>query len=132
MVKPLSTYLVGGLTVALVTEAVMLKLRIFEKDELAEGPMAKYNDSFMRVLENLKETSMATGFKYKNSSTPREMVQFIATKFPEQKKILNPILASMEAHVYGEYTLTNEDLNNYTRWLSIAPTLSIARAKVRV
>lgn len=124
--------MVGGLTALLIAEVVILKLKIFSKEQLVEGALAKYDDKFMRALESLKKTSMSSGFKYKNSSTPREMAQFITTKFPDQKKILNPILASMEGHIYGEYSLTSEDLNNYTRWLSIAPTLLIARARVRV
>lgn len=125
--------MIGGLTALLLAEVVILKLKIFsKKEQLVEGTLAKYDDRFMRALESLKKTSMSSGFRYKNSSTPREMVQFITMRFPEQKKFLNPILASMEGHVYGEYSLTSEDLNNYTRWLSIATTLSIARAKVRV
>ena len=86
----------------------------------------------MKVIESLRKTAVSSGLKYKNSSTPREMVLHISSKFPDQKKLLDPILSSVEDHVYGEVQLTNEDLNNYARWLSVAPTLQAPRSRMKV
>lgn len=132
MLKPISTYLLGGLSAVLITEVVLLQINPFAKSKQAQGPLAKYDVKFMRVMESLKKTAVAAGFKYKNSSTTREMVSYLSGKFPDQKKILNPILMSIEAHIYGESSITNDDYNNYSRWLSIAPTLQVVRARVKV
>jgi hypothetical protein len=133
MFKPFNMFLMGGLSVALLAEAVTLRLNLLgKKQEAEEGTLAKYNEKFVKVMESLQKTSVSSGFKYKNSSTPREMVLNISSKFPDQKKLLDPVLLSVEAHIYGEVQLTNEDLNNYARWLSIASTLRAPGSRMRV
>ena len=130
MFKPISTFLLGGLTAALIAEVVVLKINPFKKKPM-QGPLAKYDLKFMRVMDSLKKTAVATGFKYKNSNTPREMVSYLSAKFPEQKKTLMPILTSMESHAYGGSSLTNDDFSNYSRWLSMAPTLQVVKSRVK-
>ena len=131
MFKPISTYLLGGLTAVLIVEALVLKINPFKKKQV-QGPLAKYDPKFMRVMDSLKRTAVATGFKYKNSTTTREMASYLSTKFPEQKKILMSILTSMESHAYGGSSLTNDDFSNYSRWLSMAPTLQVVKSRVKV
>lgn len=133
MFKPFNMFLIGGLSVALLAEAVTLKLNLLgKKQEIEEGILAKYNEKFVKVMESLRKAAISSGFKYKNSSTPREMVLHISSKFPDQKKLLNPLLSSVEAHIYGEVQLTNEDLSDYARWLSVAPTLQAPRSRMKV
>ena len=133
MFKPFNMFLIGGLSVVLLAEAVTLKFNLLgKKQKIEEGILAKYNEKFVKVMESLRRISVSSGFKYRNSSTPREMVLYISSKFPDQKKLLNPILSSVEGHMYGEVQLTNEDLNNYGRWLSVAPTLQAPRSRVKV
>jgi len=129
--KPISTYLLGGLTAALIAEAIVLKINPFKKKQM-QGPLSKYDMKFMRVMDSLKKAAVATGFKYKNSSTAREMVSYLSAKFPEQQKILTPILTSMESHAYGDSPLTTDDFSNYSRWLGIAPTLQLVKSRVKV
>ena len=125
--------MIGGLSIALLAEAVTLRLNLLGKKQDTDGGiLAKYNEKFVKVIESLRKTAVSSGFKYKNSSTPREMVLHISSKFPDQKKLLNPVLSSVEDHVYGEVRLTDEDLNDYARWLSVAPTLQAPRSRVKV
>ena len=129
--KPISTYMLGGLAAALIAEVIVLKINPFKKKQM-QGPLSKYNIKFMRVMDSLKKAAAATGFKYKNSTTAREMVSYLSAKFPDQKKILTPILTSLESHAYGDSPLTTDDFNNYSRWLGIAPTLQIVKTRVKV
>jgi hypothetical protein len=131
MFKPVSIYLLGGLTAALVVEAIFFKINPFKKKQI-QGPLAKYDMRLMRIIESIKRTAVATGFKYKSASTTREMVSYLSGKFPEQKKTLTPILSSVESHVYGGSPLTNDDLSSYSRWLSLAPTLQVVKSRVKV
>ncbi|MBM3897367.1 MAG: hypothetical protein FJ358_02430 [Thaumarchaeota archaeon] len=129
--KPLSIYLLGGLTATLIAEAVTFKINPFKKKQL-QGPLAKYDMKIMRIIESIKKVAVTAGFKYKSASTTREMVSYLSAKFPEQQKALTPILTSIESHIYGGSPLTNNDFSNYSRWLTVAPMLQVVKSRVKV
>lgn len=114
--RPYSLILVVGLALALVGEGLVMKLKIV-KPKVAEskGLESMYDKRFVKALETLRRSYTSIAFKYKSSTTVREMVEKLLIKFPEHKDLFNSILLSMESHVYGGNDLKDEDFANYSR-----------------
>ena len=115
--KPFQTIFLIGLTSLVVALATLMQLKVIggrRVGDVRKAVVTKYDARFLKALEALKK-AYASGVKYRNSATIREMLRQLASKFPDQESYLSSIRSSMEGHAYGGAELSEDDFKKYSK-----------------
>ena len=119
--KPYVNIILASATFLIFVEFLLLRSNYFKvekSDEIIYYSERDYDKIFSSLLESLRLASVGGAFEYKTSTTFREIVDHLKSKFPDQVITLSKIILSVEGHMYGYHDLVDSDFKLYKQWRS--------------
>ena len=119
--KPFVNIILASATFLIFVEFLVLRsnfLKVEESDEIIMITERDYDKRFLSLLESLRLASVGGAFEYKTSTTFRELINHLTSKYPDRTSLLGQILQSIEGHMYGYHDLEDSDFKLYKQWTS--------------